>query len=113
MARRSKPIEIPRAFQLANARWRVLLVTQETLRRTQIRNKDFPVIKLDGYCLPGSCRIMLNKALSRERLEESWLHELEHAIEEARGCPDSGPEHVVGPRAKLRAQVYHSSKGVH
>jgi Zn-dependent peptidase ImmA (M78 family) len=112
MARRIKPkkrIEIPRAFDLANDRWRVRMVTLRTL---MLRN-DEPGVKIDGLCSFKRLTIYINKALPREQIEETWLHELEHAIEGARGMANAGAEHVVTPRAKLRAQAYHSFVGNH
>ena len=103
-----KRIEIPRSFDLSSDHWKVRMVTLRTLMKW-----DGSKARLDGLCSFKRLTIYINKDLSRARMEETWLHELEHAIEGARGMANAGAEHVVTPRSKLRAQVYQTSKGSH
>lgn len=99
-------IEIPRTFDLHGKRWRVRMVSLRTMKR----HHD---VTCDGLCWFDRRVIYINKEMPREQQEETWLHELEHAIEDARGIANAGAEHVVTARSKLRAQVYHTSRGAY
>jgi hypothetical protein len=86
-----------RPLRIGGQRWRVQLVP-----RRDPRMQEPPDSTLDGHTLPGECLILLADDLCADALEETLLHELDHAVNIV-----SGAKHEMDLRcrgAKLREE---------
>lgn len=101
-------VEIPRRFLCGDMAWTVRLVTPNTIRRHSQSGPDAPW----GLAVPSTCTIYLDKTLPRDRLEQSWLHELGHVIRWANG-QTAHSEREVDAHATLLRQALITSRGVH
>lgn len=87
-------------------RWIVKLVAPSTLKRHAKAEGDPPW----GLAVPDTCTIYLDKTLPRDRLEQSWLHELGHVYRWANGQTHHS-EREVDAHATLLRQALITSKG--